>query len=110
MVSSAALTLTLSAVFSLIVVFRRYWRLRHIPGPFLASVTDLWRAKKQRSGPTKPWLQALHQQHGSLVRIGPNTISVSDAASMKIVFSSKGDFRKVGDTMERSEDAAKALT
>ena len=95
MMPSVLVAVELLVAYFCFVVFTRYWRLRKIPGPLIASLTDIWRAKKQRSGPTGPWLQALHQRYGPLVRIGPNTISINDAGSMRTIFTSKGDFPKV---------------
>ncbi|KAK8083742.1 Fumagillin dodecapentaenoate synthase [Apiospora saccharicola] len=53
-------------------------RLRHIPGPFLASFSYLWLAKVTRS--TRQWhiYRDLPQRYGLLVRVGPNEISTDD--------------------------------
>ena len=54
-----------------------YWRLRHIPGPLLAKLTDLWRLfLVYRRRPEETQLR-LHRQYGDLVRLGPNCVSVS---------------------------------
>lgn len=78
-----------------IALFSRYWRLRQVPGPVLASVTDLWRFSIQYRGPILPTLLDLHRRYGSLVRIGPNTVSVSDAAYVNMIYTNKGDYIKV---------------
>ncbi|UKZ80116.1 hypothetical protein TrVFT333_007881 [Trichoderma virens FT-333] len=89
--------LFLGTIISLCVataLFFRYWRLRQIPGPILASVTNLWRFNIQYRGPILPCLLDLHRKYGSLVRIGPNTISVSDAAYVSAIYTNKGDYVK----------------
>ncbi|KAK6840730.1 cytochrome P450 [Apiospora arundinis] len=77
--------------FSLI---ERYWRLRKIPGPFLASVTDLWRFRIHLRGPVFPSLQTMHQKYGPVVRTGPTTVSISDPAAVKVVYAARTGFTK----------------
>ncbi|KAK3983905.1 cytochrome P450 [Cladorrhinum sp. PSN332] len=78
-----------------LAIFKRYWGLRHIKGPFLASITDLWRFRLQYSGSIQPILLQLHKRYGPIVRIGPNTISVSDPAHINTIFGARGGFTKV---------------
>ncbi|KAI5276007.1 hypothetical protein E4T47_01031 [Aureobasidium subglaciale] len=54
-------------------------RLNHQPGPWLASLSSLpivWHIWK---GDFYEWLERLHSERGSIVRIGPNRLSTSDA-------------------------------
>lgn len=37
---------------------------------------------------------ALHEKHGALVRTGPNEVSVSDLASIKVIYGAGTKFRK----------------
>jgi hypothetical protein len=83
-------------IFILCTIFaRRYYKLCHIPGPFIASFTNFWRASIQYSGDFPDRLVALHNKYGPLVRVGPNTISVNDPGSLSTVYSSHGEFQKV---------------
>ncbi|KAL7943921.1 cytochrome P450 [Trichoderma barbatum] len=87
----------LGAIISLYIalgLFSQYWRLRQVPGPILATVTNLWRFRIQYRGPIVPHLLDLHKKYGSLVRIGPNTISVSDATYVSAIYTNKGDYIK----------------
>jgi hypothetical protein len=69
--------------------------LRQVPGPFLASVTDLWRVRSWWTGQTQ-WAQInLHRRLGRAVRLGPNTVSLSDPALINTVYSSKAPWKKV---------------
>ena len=83
-----------AAVFLLAAVFIRYRRLSSIPGPFVASLTDLWRFFLTQNGRWPETLKDLHRRHGSFVRIGPNTVSISDPAAVPVVHSMHGEFRK----------------
>lgn len=93
-----------------LVLFRRYWRLRHIPGPFLAKFTDLWRLKLQYFGSIQPVLHELHKMYGSTVRIGPNTVSVSDPEYITTIYGARGGFTKVGETTYPRYTSCKKLT
>ncbi|OAG11211.1 putative benzoate 4-monooxygenase cytochrome P450 [Paraphaeosphaeria sporulosa] len=65
---------------------RTWWRLRHIPGPFLASLTDLYRINWVWSKQAHLKLQQCHKRYGKVVRIGPNTVSFSDPAAVPTVY------------------------
>ena len=93
--NALALGLTFSASYCVFVLYVRYQRLAHIPGPFLAAFTDLWRARIQFFGPIVPTLHQLHEKYGPVVRIGPNTVSLSNPAHIPIVGSPRGGFAKV---------------
>jgi hypothetical protein len=85
----------ISIVYVLLCLVQRYWRLRGIPGPYLASVTDFWRLRIQYFGPILPTLVDLHRKYGTVVRIGPNKISVSGAEHVKTIYTNRGEFKKV---------------
>lgn len=38
----------------------------------------------------------LHEKYGPVVRVGPNTVHVSDATAIPAIYTSHGEFRKVG--------------
>jgi hypothetical protein len=77
------------------LLIKRAWRLRGIPGPFLTRFTDLLRVFHQARGNLLPWLVEIHAKHGTVVRIGPNCISVSDATQVPSIYTMHGEFRKV---------------
>ena len=69
--------------------------LKHIPGPFLAKFTNLWRFFSVLSRtPEKQQLQ-MHDRWGSAVRLGPNMVSISDPAMISEVYSRKKLLKKV---------------
>lgn len=86
----------LVAVSYLIAIFHlRYQKLKNIPGPFLASFTDIWRAYAHNVGSLSTTLLQLHDKYGPLVRIGPNSVSISDPAAVRVIYSNHGLFKKV---------------
>lgn len=77
----------LTCVF-LLVVTTAAWRsffspLKHIPGPFWASITRLWYLKKILDGNQNEQLQKLHEKHGKFVRLAPSEISVTHPDAVK---------------------------
>jgi hypothetical protein len=66
-----------------------------IPGPPLASVTNLWRLTLVTG--RRPELEhiKLHRKYGSVVRLGPNVVSVSDPNAVKIIYAINAGFVKV---------------
>lgn len=67
-------------------------QLNHVPGPAIASLSDLWRARLQRSGKLRAKLEELHRQHGTVVRYGVRSVSVSDPQVADMVFGSRAGF------------------
>lgn len=70
--------------------------LRQVPGPFVASFTNLWRLYDVSRNSHQDTLIRLHRQHSSdLVRVGPNAVSVADPEAVKMVYGLKSALRKV---------------
>ncbi|KAJ4418717.1 hypothetical protein N0V82_005390 [Gnomoniopsis sp. IMI 355080] len=55
-----------------------WYRLRHIPGPPLASISYLWQFRAALSGKRAEHYRDAHREYGSLVRIGPNELLTDD--------------------------------
>lgn len=77
----------LTCVFLLIATtaaWRRFFSpLKHIPGPFWASITRLWYLKRILDGNQNEQLQKLHEKHGKFVRLAPSEISVTHPDAVK---------------------------
>lgn len=72
-----------------------WYRLRHIPGPFVASFSYLWIASVTRSGRQYEIYRDLRKKYDvSLVRVGPNDLTTDDPDIIRRVSSAKGDYRK----------------
>jgi hypothetical protein len=57
------------------------------PGPLLASFTDAWRFWSVHRGKSHLNLRRLHDQHGDVVRLGPNSLSFSNPEALKAIYS-----------------------
>ena len=70
-------------------------RLRHIPGPFIASISDIPRLYWVLTGRAHEIHIALHKQYGHLVRMGPNMVSVGDPKEIAKIYGTTGRYKKV---------------
>ncbi|KLP13261.1 pisatin demethylase cytochrome P450 [Fusarium fujikuroi] len=85
--------LTGLALFQLIrLTFRA--GLRHIPGPWLARYTTLYRLSLVYKGDSPRQYQLLHEKYGPIVRTGPNHVSTSDPAMIPVVYGIGKNFQK----------------
>lgn len=76
-------------------VVRSYWRLRHINGPFLASLSNLPRLLWVVNNKAHDVHIDLHRQYGHIVRLGPKMVSIDDPAEISRVYGIDGKFVKV---------------
>lgn len=75
--------------------FYRCWsRLRRVPGPFLASLTDIPRAFWVWTRHAHETHIALHRKYGKLVRLGPNMVSVSNALEVDKIYKTRDPLLK----------------
>lgn len=75
---------------------RSYYRLRHIPGPFIPSLTNWWSTINIWTGyEYKVFIQDLHSKYGSVVRWGPNRVSFSQPAAIPDIYGINHPFPKV---------------
>ncbi|KAJ5540493.1 cytochrome P450 [Penicillium frequentans] len=68
--------------------------LSKIPGPFWASTSDIWLLVHytRRRGLTE---RQMHEKYNSpLLRLGPNTVSVSDPEAIRVIYGWKPVFKK----------------
>lgn len=64
-------SIVLPCLLALVVVFilqqfRSWYRLRHIPGPFWASVSSFWMVRKALTGKLHEHLRDISEKYGSL--------------------------------------------
>jgi hypothetical protein len=69
--------------------------LRAFPGPLAARFTNIWRAIATTSGHIDRTNVEWHRQYGSAVRVGPNTISISDPNLIRTIYATKNAWPKV---------------
>ncbi|KAA6412416.1 MAG: pisatin demethylase [Lasallia pustulata] len=86
--------LALSSLLLALYYVRTYAKLRHIPGPFLASLSNLSRRSWVLTGNSHAIHVNLHRRYGKVVRFGPNNVSVSDPSAIPEVYGFGAKFPK----------------
>ncbi|OQE14085.1 hypothetical protein PENSTE_c039G08490 [Penicillium steckii] len=87
--------LVIFAVLIIRLLTNRYKRgICDIPGPLLAKYTRLWKLHSVWKGDHHHTAIDLHKKHGSLVRIGPNHISVGDPNAIPVIYGLNKGFTK----------------
>ena len=71
------------------VIYQRYFHpLAKYPGPFLASLTDLWQVRQFMTLKQPYNLTDLHERYGPIVRYGPDKLSITDEDAIKTIYQS----------------------
>ena len=65
-----------------------------IPGPLDARFSRLWMIKHSWQGDMHRTMIRLHEKYGSLVRTGPNEVSVTDLSAIKKIYAAGTKFSK----------------
>ncbi|PLN81693.1 cytochrome P450 [Aspergillus taichungensis] len=80
--------LGISGILSVVyTVYNRFFHpLRHVPGPWLATVTPFVQLYHGLQGDRHLWLHALHKKYGSHVRVAPNFVSVNTAQGLHDIY------------------------
>jgi hypothetical protein len=60
--------------------------LNSVKGPLLAKWSRLWMVRHSRRGDMHRVMIHLHEKHGSLVRTGPNEVSVSEPSVVRTIY------------------------
>lgn len=88
--------LCLAGLYASLLVFRLLLNpLNRFPGPFWARLSDFgytFHTGKHKNAHT--YLHQLHQTYGRIVRIGPNTLSITDADCVQVVSSAQSKCTK----------------
>ncbi|ROW01244.1 hypothetical protein VMCG_05973 [Cytospora schulzeri] len=74
--------------------FLTWQRLRHIPGPFLASLTYLWNGRISYIGKVDGVYRTFEDKYGKLVRVGPEELITSDPELIRKMGASKSDYSR----------------
>ncbi|KAJ8128706.1 hypothetical protein O1611_g4928 [Lasiodiplodia mahajangana] len=92
-----ALTLCVAGLCLLAVTIHSFWswqRLRHIPGPALASISSLWMVKKSLTGAFHQHLRHVAEEYGPLARIGPNELLSTDPDVLRMMSGVRSSYTK----------------
>ncbi|KAH8103863.1 cytochrome P450 monooxygenase pc-bph [Cristinia sonorae] len=60
--------------------------LRHIPGPPLAKLSNVWLSWLSRTSRINTILHEQHKKYGKVVRIAPNHVSIADPAALHAIY------------------------
>ncbi|KAF4547722.1 Cytochrome P450-like protein 71 [Elsinoe fawcettii] len=87
---------TCAIIILLAVVLRIKYKpgLRHVPGPFIASVSSWWKLRAVWNRNMHLENMRVHEDYGPIVRIGPNHVSLADPASMATIYGVQKVFPK----------------
>ncbi|KAI1755891.1 pisatin demethylase [Xylaria castorea] len=88
------LTLSSFLLWYLISSTITWYRLRHVPGPFLAKFSYLWLARTAQGGRQCYVHRDLCKKYGPLVRVGPNELTTDDAEVLRRVSAVRGSYGK----------------
>ncbi|KAK0716635.1 cytochrome P450 [Apiosordaria backusii] len=98
--TTTAISITFAAALLLFTIgfilptFRQWYRLRHVPGPFLNSITSLVYARRTLKDGSAQYVYDLCKKYGPLVRVTPNIVVFSDAQTFRYVCSPKANYTK----------------
>lgn len=95
---SNLVTIVLALVILLIAIHCLYCiilhPIAHIPGPILPKFTSLWLYYHSYIGDEATIIYALHKHYGTLLRIAPNHVDISDADAIQPIYVTAGGFPK----------------
>ena len=77
---------TIPLLLYVVLLLQSYFRLSHIPGPFVACWTNIPRFSWVLSFKAHDIHTALHRKYGPLVRFGPNMVSVGDPKEVSHIY------------------------
>ncbi|KAI0416771.1 cytochrome P450 [Xylaria grammica] len=72
----------------------QWHRLRHIPGPFLASFSYLWIGYSGYSGKQFARYKDVGEKYGPVVRVGPNEVITDDPETIRHISSTKNMYHR----------------
>jgi benzoate 4-monooxygenase len=87
-------TLILLPVLYYLFPYIRSSSIRSIPGPRLASLSNLWLLYQCRRGRRYRAVDQAHKRYGTLVRIQPDHVSVADPDAIPIIYGHGNGFLK----------------
>ncbi|CAG8220366.1 unnamed protein product [Penicillium salamii] len=101
---AGALLLTSALLITLLAWLFLVWlKLRHIPGPFLPSISNFYRMRWVLTKQAHLIHQEFHQRYGDVVRLGPNMVSISDPSAIRTIYPMRKGFVKVSSVTVHNE-------
>lgn len=88
--------IVITSLFLARLVYLRYLSpYRDIPGPFLATISPLWRLRGALNGTLNNDITECHKKYGPIFRIAPDEVSISDPEAIKVIYAHGSGFTKV---------------
>ncbi|KAI0103282.1 cytochrome P450 [Nemania sp. FL0031] len=90
-------TVVVTLVVGVVVVLVRVYYLdplKHVPGPTIARFTPLWLWYISWRGTECTAIAALHKKYGSVVRVAPNEVDISDGRAGHQIYVKNGGYLK----------------
>lgn len=91
----SVILLLLGAISCHLAWTRYHGGLHRVPGPFLASISSLWKFHVTWQEDMAMRSVLLHEIYGPIVRIGPNHVSASSPEALRIIHVENRGFPKV---------------
>ncbi|KAK3386164.1 cytochrome P450 [Podospora didyma] len=73
---------------------KKWYRLRHVPGPRITGFTTLWFAWRTARKTVHEDIVTLTEKYGPVVRIAPNEVIVNDLEALLRISSVRSEYRK----------------
>jgi hypothetical protein len=74
-----------------------------IPGPFLATISPLWKVRGALNGTLHKDITAAHRKYGPIFRISPDEVSISDPEAIKVIYAHGAGFTKVRNPLNSTD-------
>jgi hypothetical protein len=84
--TATAITLCVATIICFVLFARELTPLRNVPGPFLASLSNVWVFRQTKTFQRPLIDMELHKRYGPIVRTGPNEVMVSSPSSFKTIY------------------------
>ncbi|KZL74867.1 cytochrome p450 oxidoreductase [Colletotrichum incanum] len=84
----------LAVVVTQLYLTKRRHGLKDIPGPWLASFSNLWKLRAVWKQNMHRENLRVHEDYGDIVRIGPNHVSLADPKSLRAIYGVQNVFPK----------------
>ncbi|KAF2258967.1 putative benzoate 4-monooxygenase cytochrome P450 [Lojkania enalia] len=98
LVQSSSYLVPISAIALVVLLglrlLQQYARLKHVPGPFLAKLTNFERAYWVWTRRAHEIHINLHQEYGKIVRCGPNMVSVESGLEVEKIYRMRDPLKK----------------
>ncbi|KAI1338852.1 cytochrome P450 [Xylariaceae sp. FL0016] len=82
------------AALLLLRAFCAWHRLKHVPGPFLGSVSSIWLVRRALGGNVHVHLRQVAEDYGPLARIGPNELLSTDPDVLRMMSAVRSPYTK----------------